>query len=79
MPAPTDHERAVLDFDGLLYSRAGAKEQAIHDRFAMSATRYYLRLRLLLEWSEALVYAPMTVLRLQRIAEGRRQPRRSVA
>jgi len=75
MPDLTDHERAVLDFEGLLYRRPGAKEQAIKDRFAMTATRYYQRLGPLLSRPEALAYAPLTVRRLERLQEHRQRRR----
>ncbi len=63
------------DLEGLLYRRPGAKEQAIHDRFGMTPTRYCQRLHLLLTRPEALAYAPLTVRRLERLQEHRRRRR----
>ena len=36
----TDLDRAVLDFEGQWWSRHGAKEQAIRDRFGVSLARH---------------------------------------
>lgn len=63
MPDLTDRDREVLDFAGTTWRYAGAREQAIRDRFGCSAARYQLALLALLERPEALAYAPVTVKR----------------
>lgn len=73
----TDLERAVLDFEQNRWKYAGAKETAIRETFGWSATRHYQLLNDLIDQSSAMAYDPMTVKRLQRIREARRQARSS--
>ncbi len=49
----SERERAVLTFEKQNWKYAGAKEQAIRDRFEMSASRYYQLLNGLLDRPEA--------------------------
>lgn len=59
--------RDILDFEaGGTWTYAGLKEQAIRERFDMSATRYYQVLNGLLDDPAALAYAPLLVRRLLR-------------
>ena len=71
----TETEQAVLDLEGGWWKYAGAKEQAIRDRFDWSATRYYQVLNALLDRPEALAYAPLTVKRLRRLRRTREEQR----
>ncbi|MGH6656454.1 MAG: DUF3263 domain-containing protein [Actinocrinis sp.] len=53
----------------------GAKEQAVRDRFEMSATRYYHVLNALLDRPEAQEYEPALVKRLRRERASRQRAR----
>lgn len=68
-------EKAVLDFERSWWKHAGVKEQAIKERFDMSATRYYQLLNELLEKSAALAYDPILVKRLKRLRVYRQRQR----
>lgn len=72
--ALTDGQRAILDFEtrATWWRTAGAKENAIRDRFGISSVRYYQLLNRCLDDPEALAYSPATVRRLQRIRTPRR-------
>ena len=63
----TERDRKVLDFEGSWWLYPGPKDRAIGDYLGMSATRYYQRLRRLIDDTEALDYAPLTVRRLRRM------------
>lgn len=71
----TDQEIQVLDFERSWWKHAGVKEQAIKERFAMSATRYYQLLNELLENPAALEHDPILVKRLKRIRTYRQRQR----
>jgi hypothetical protein len=78
----SERDRAMLTFEKQYWKYTGAKEQAIRDRFELSATRYYQVLNALLDRPEALEFEPMLVKRLrrqraarQRARSGRAQPR----
>lgn len=73
----TDEQRAILDFEHQWWKYAGAKESAVREKFDMSSTRYYQVLSALLDEPAALAYAPMTVKRLQRLRDRRREARRA--
>ncbi len=68
-----DHE--ILSFERQWWKFAGAKEQAIRDRFDLSATRYYQVLNQLIDDPEALVADPMLVKRLRRLRATRQRTR----
>lgn len=57
---------AVLAVEQRRWNHRGAKEQAVHDLFGVSATRYYQSLRHILEDPEALILDPVLVNRLRR-------------
>jgi hypothetical protein len=65
----------MLDFERSWWKHAGVKEQAIKDRFDMSATRYYQLLNDLLEQPEAMEYDPILVKRLKRLRVYRQRQR----
>lgn len=71
----SDRERAVLTFEKQQWKFSGAKEQAIRDRFEMSATRYYQLLNALLDRPEAQEFEPALIKRLRRLRAGRQQAR----
>lgn len=71
----TSQERRILDFERTWWKHAGVKEQAIKDRFEMSATRYYQLLNEVLEKPEALAYDPILVKRLKRLRLNRHRQR----
>ncbi|MGI8531770.1 MAG: DUF3263 domain-containing protein [Geodermatophilaceae bacterium] len=71
----TRRERDILTFERQWWQYAGAKEQAIRDLFAMSATRYYQVLNALIDRPEALAADPMLVKRLRRLRAARQRAR----
>ena len=73
----TETDRAILDFEAAAswWKYAGAKEQAIRERFDLSPTRYYQRLVRLLDDPEAEAYDAMTVRRLRRLSAARQSAR----
>lgn len=68
-----DHD--ILSFERHWWKYAGAKEEAIKERFAMSATRYYQVLNALVDRPEALAADPMLVKRLRRLRASRQKAR----
>lgn len=73
------HERKILEFEHRWWKYPGAKEQAIRDEFAVSATRYYQLLNALIDRPEALAHDPLLVRRLRRqrsrrLRSGSRRP-----
>jgi len=73
--ALTERERLILDFERQWWRHAGAKEQAIRDRFALSSTRYYQAVNALLDNPAALAYDPVLVRRLRRLRATRARAR----
>lgn len=71
----TDVERRVLDFERQWWRYAGAKEQAIHDLFGWTPTRYFQVLNTLIDTPAALVAEPMLVKRLRRVRTARQRDR----
>ncbi|MEV6693409.1 DUF3263 domain-containing protein [Micromonospora sp. NPDC051196] len=74
--ALTEREREILAFERQWWRHAGAKEQAIRDRFGLSATRYYQLLNALLDNPAALAADPVLVGRLRRLRASRARNRR---
>jgi Protein of unknown function (DUF3263) len=68
-------DREILAFERQWWKFAGAKEQAIRDKFQMSATRYYQVLNALIDKPEALVQDPLLVKRLRRLRATRQRNR----
>ena len=68
-------DQQILEFERLWWKYAGAKEQAIREKFAMSATRYYQVLNALLDTPEALAFDPLLVKRLRRLRSARQRQR----
>ncbi|HEY0889324.1 MAG TPA: DUF3263 domain-containing protein [Nocardioides sp.] len=72
----TDDEKAILDFEGGgWWKHAGAKEQAIRERFDWSATRYFQVLNALIDKPAALEHDPLLVRRLVRLRDQRAHQR----
>ena len=65
----------ILDFERSWWKHAGVKEQAIRERFDMSATRYYQVLNDLIESPAALAHDPILVKRLKRLRTYRQRQR----
>ncbi len=65
----------LLAFERQWWKFAGAKEQAIRDKFGMSATRYYQVLNALIDKPEALAQDPLLVKRLRRLRATRQRNR----
>jgi uncharacterized protein DUF3263 len=71
----SDRDIDILDFERSWWKHAGVKEQAIKERFDMSATRYYQLLNDLLEDPAALAHDPILVKRLKRLRTYRQRQR----
>ena len=63
----------ILAFERQWWKFAGAKEQAVRDKFGMSATRYYQTLNALIDDPAALAQDPLLVKRLRRLREARQR------
>jgi hypothetical protein len=72
-------ERDMLDFERQWFKFRGSYDQAIRDRFDITAIRYHQQLNALIEQPEALAYAPTVVKRLLRQREARGRSRASRA
>jgi len=71
----TQRDIEILDFERSWWKHAGVKEQAISERFDMSATRYYQILNELLETPAAMAHDPILVKRLKRLRSYRQKQR----
>ncbi|OXM46958.1 DUF3263 domain-containing protein [Amycolatopsis alba] len=71
----SERELDMLAFERQWWKYAGAKEQAIRERFSMSSTRYYQLLNRLLEKTEAMQADPMLVKRLRKTRAARQRNR----
>src|SRR5437763_6619922 len=71
----TAREREILAFERQWWKYAGAKEQAVREKFDMSATRYYQVLNALIDRPEALAHDPLLVRRLRRLRATRHRQR----
>jgi hypothetical protein len=65
----------ILDFEREWWKYAGAKEQAVRERFDVSPTRYYQLLNRVIDAEEAEAYDPMLVKRLRRLRAARQRQR----
>ncbi len=74
-PALSPREQEILVFERQWWKFAGAKEQAVRERFEMSATRYYQVLNALIDRPEALAFDPVVVARLRRTRQSRQRVR----
>ena len=71
----SERDAEILAFERQWWKFAGAKEQAVRDKFQMSATRYYQVLNALIDKSEALAQDPLLVKRLRRLRQARQRAR----
>jgi hypothetical protein len=71
----SDRDRAVLAVEERGWSGPGAKERAIREQLGISPTRYYQLLGALLDDPRAAEHAPVTVNRLRRVRQARRDQR----
>ena len=71
----SQRDTQILDFERSWWKHAGVKEEAIKDRFDMSATSYYKILNELLERPEAEAHDPILVKRLKRLRSFRQRQR----
>jgi hypothetical protein len=65
----------MLAFERQWWKYAGAKEQAVREKFDMSSTRYYQVLNALIDRPEALEHDPLLVRRLRRLRATRQRQR----
>ncbi|MFD7920638.1 DUF3263 domain-containing protein [Streptomyces sp. NPDC059740] len=68
-------ERAVLAVERRSWGGPGVKERVIRERLGLSPTRYYQVLNALLDDARALAHDPVTVNRLRRVRQARRERR----
>lgn len=73
--ALSDREREILAMERQWWQYAGAKEQAIRDKFDMSTTRYYQVLNALIDREDALAHDPLLIKRLRRMRAQRQRSR----
>ncbi|MET9515391.1 DUF3263 domain-containing protein [Streptomyces sp. NPDC002994] len=71
----SERDRAVLAVERRSWSGAGAKERAMREQLGISPTRYYQLLNALLDDERALAHDPVTVNRLRRVRDARRERR----
>lgn len=71
----SERDAAMLDFEESWFTSAVPKEQAIMERFSLSAARYYQHLNVLIDTPEALTYRPLLVKRLRRMRSQRQAAR----
>lgn len=71
----SERDAAMLDFERQWWKFAGAKEQAVREKFDMSSTRYYQVLNALIDRPEALAHDPLLVRRLRRLRATRQRQR----
>ncbi len=74
-PGLSERERAVLTVERRSWPGPGAKEREIREGLGISPTRYYQLLNALLDDRRALEEDPVTVNRLRRVREARRERR----
>ncbi|MGJ9411510.1 DUF3263 domain-containing protein [Aeromicrobium sp. CF4.19] len=71
----SERDREILSLERLWWQYAGAKEQAIREKFDMSSTRYYQVLNALIDRDDALAFDPLLVKRLRRLRAQRQRSR----
>ncbi|MGH3411866.1 MAG: DUF3263 domain-containing protein [Marmoricola sp.] len=71
----SERDADILDFERQWWKYAGAKEQAVREKFDMSTTRYYQVLNALIDRPEALEHDPLLVRRLRRLRAARQRQR----
>lgn len=71
----SERDSEILEFERHWWKYAGAKEQAVREKFDMSSTRYYQVLNALIDRPEALEADPLLVRRLRRLRASRQRQR----
>jgi hypothetical protein len=71
----SERDCAILSLERQWWKYAGAKEQAVREKFDMSSTRYYQVLNALIDRPEALAFDPLLVRRLRRLRAARQRAR----
>ena len=71
----SERDLDILEFERYWWKYAGAKEQAVRDKFDMSSTRYYQVLNALIDRPDALAADPLLVRRLRRLRAQRQRQR----
>jgi hypothetical protein len=71
------HQADVLSFERSWWSHAGGKEDAIRERFGVTAADYYHALAEIIDDPDALAHDPLLVRRLRRQRLARRRARSS--
>ena len=71
----SQRDRDILEFERHWWKYAGAKEQAVREKFDMSSTRYYQVLNALIDRPDALEADPLLVRRLRRLRASRQRQR----
>ena len=71
----SQRDREILEFERHWWKYAGAKEQAVREKFDMSSTRYYQVLNALIDSEAALEADPLLVRRLRRLRQQRQRQR----
>ncbi|MDF9716063.1 DUF3263 domain-containing protein [Nocardioides sp. ChNu-153] len=71
----SERDLEILELERHWWKYAGAKEQAVRNKFQMSSTRYYQVLNALIDKPEALAADPLLVRRLRRLRAARQRQR----
>src|SRR5881398_3910450 len=71
----SERDTEILAFERQWWKYAGAKEQAVREKFDMSSTGYYQVLNALIDRPEALSHDPLLVRRLRRLRATRQRQR----
>ncbi|MFI1257063.1 DUF3263 domain-containing protein [Streptomyces netropsis] len=71
----SDCDRALLALERRTWPGPGVKEREIRERLGITPTRYYQLLNALLDDPRALAHDPVTVNRLRRVRDARRERR----
>ncbi len=74
-PGLSQRDSDILEFERYWWKFAGAKEQAVREKFDMGSTRYYQVLNALIDRPEALEADPLLVRRLRRLRASRQRQR----
>ncbi|MBC7298183.1 MAG: DUF3263 domain-containing protein [Demequina sp.] len=71
----SERDEQILAFERQWWKFAGSKEDAVREKFGMSATEYYQVLNALIDSEPALAHDPMLVKRLRRMRASRQRGR----
>ena len=71
----SQRDREILEFERHWWKYAGAKEQAVREKFDISSPRYYQVLNALIDRPDALEADPLLVRRLRRLRASRQRQR----